>query len=288
MIYTLTLNPAIDCFEKLDKIEIGKSNRAVDQRFSIGGKGVNVSIMLDELGVPSIPLYVLGGFTGKFFQSEINKTNLKGIAFTTDVPTRINFKLCGKVETAFDVLPRIPKDTLLEIHNYLKKSLRKEDYLVVSGSGNAEDYFELLDGIECSLIIDAPGKVLKKLMKLKPFLVKPNLEELKDFDQSADFQIEGALAKMIASGPEMILCTLGPKGSILKTKDKEYRLPIIGRDLVTTVGCGDAYLGAFLGKYLSGASLIEAFRYGAFAAYLRGKNNAFPTLEEIEELKKQK
>lgn len=281
MIYTLTLNPAIDCFEKLEKINIGKGNRASDQRFSIGGKGVNVSLMLDGMGIGSTPLLVLGGFTGNYFTEQLAKTNLKGIIFRTDIPTRINFKICGKVETAFDILPRIPKSTLAEINSYLIKVLKKDDYLVISGGGNEKDYMEVLAGIDCHLILDVPGKVLRKLVELKPFMVKPNQEELQEFEGEKDFQLERALNKLINSGPEMVLCTLGAKGSILKTKDKEYRLPSIGKDLTTTVGCGDAYLGAFLGKLLTGHSLIESFKYGAYAAYLRGKNNASPMDQDI-------
>lgn len=277
MIYVLCLNPAIDCYEKYDNIYLKNSNRTKKQKFSIGGKGINVALMLNNIGVKSKLITVLGGFTGKYIYNELIKKKIDVWPIFTSSNTRINFKITANEETAFDIIPRKNKYITKKIKDYLRQVLREEDILIVSGSGN--DYKEIICDVNCKLILDVSGKYLKELVKYKPYLVKPNLEELTEY-YSEDY-LE-AINKLLNDGANMVLATMGEFGSILQGDNVRIKEKAYGNNLLTTVGCGDTYLATFIGYLTLGYKLEEAFKFGAIASALRGEKNEFPTKNDIE------
>ena len=209
MIYVLCLNPAVDCYEKYNRITLGNSNRTRIQKFSIGGKGINVAIMLNNLGVKSKLITVLGGYTGQFILNELKNKKIDVYPIFTSTTTRINLKVFSEEETAFDIIPRKNNYVIKKINDYLKEIIKEEDILIVSGSGYG--YYEILSNLKCKLVLDVSGNNLKELVKLKPYLVKPNIIELEEY---YSYDYEASINKLINDGAEMVLATLGKNGSI--------------------------------------------------------------------------
>ncbi len=265
MIYTLTLNPSIDIYSDFTSFEIGKINSTRNQKFLIGGKGINVSLMLQKLKVENIPIIVVGGFTGKYIQEELS-FQFKPLVFWEKWPTRVCYKMIGIKETAINPKP----EPLCLSKNALKKALHdltKEDYLIVSGSGILDDYQELLKGVQAHLILDLSGKNLLGLLDLNPLLVKPNDEELQEISPKKEEAYQ-----LLLEHASMVLHTQGALGATLVTRDRQLRQDVLGKDIISTVGCGDAFLAGFIkGHIVDQLPFEKALKRGAECAYSHGK-----------------
>lgn len=269
MIYTLTLSPAIDVYIELDTLEEGKINRTSRERFVVGGKGINVSLALQALGVESIPITVLGGFTGKYIEDNLKKL-FNPILFYTEEPTRMNIKILEEQkETAINIIQPLPKHISLEIKRILS-ALMPEDILVVCGSGSYQDYAFLLENLVCKIILDVDGNHLRKLLSISPWIVKPNDEELMAIAPS----VEEAYSILLEKA-EVILHTKGSLGVTLRKKDFEYSLLPQKTDIITSVGCGDAFLAGFLASTLEKQTLENSLAFAMKCGYYRGKKQSF-------------
>ncbi len=261
MIYTLTLNPSIDLYQELDSFQVGKIHQPEQQLFTIGGKGINVSLFLKKLGVASVPIAVCGGFTGDYLQHELLK-KFDPIIISSRVPTRICVKWkTGKQETAINpIASPLQEEALMKLKKILQK-LTNQDILIVSGSGTVKDYSFLLEGIQSKLVLDVAGKTLLELAHIHSFLVKPNDEEIAEV--SSD---ETTAYQLLLKQTDMILHTRGAKGSVLVTRDKKLKMEAIG-PILNSVGCGDAYLSGFIKTYLESGDLEKSLHFGAQFAY---------------------
>lgn len=269
MIYTLTLSPAVDAYIELDCLEEGKINKSIKEQFQAGGKGINVSLALQALGIHSTPITIIGGFTGKFLEDTL-RNKFDPILFYREDPTRINVKLLGREkETAINITQPLPKDLCQKIKRLLS-SFTAEDILIVSGSGSSEDYLFLLENLACKIVLDLEGKNLKKLIHIRPWIVKPNDEELLEVAPL----LEDAYAELL-KGAELILHTKGSQGATLKSKEFEYSVLPEKTDVITTVGCGDAFLAGFLASTFEGDSLEESLAFAMKCGYYRGKKQSF-------------
>lgn len=281
MIYLIGLNPALDCYETLPTIELGKKNVVDRQTFVCGGKAVNLALMLKKLKTPSKLLLAAGGFTGDFLVRELKTNEIDFRLFWQKTPTRINFKLKTSEETSFDLKSKVEKETLKEMRHYLEENVTQNDIVVASGVAEEEDYRFLLTHLIGKTVLDVDGKLLRSLLDLKPWLIKPNEEEL-----SACFEPEEpSLDYFLSQGVETVLATFGSSGSLLKRSDQTFMLPALTTTVLTTVGCGDCYLAAFLSYFLKGYSYQEAFFLGAIAASLKASCGDFPEEQQIETCK---
>lgn len=265
MIYTLTLNPSIDIYSDFTSFEIGKINSTTNQKFLIGGKGINVSFMLEKFKVENVPIIVVGGFLGQYIQKEL-AYHFKTLVFWEKKTTRVCYKMLGLEETSINPKP----EPLCLCKNHLKEALQeltKEDYLIVSGSGILSDYQEILKGVQAHLIFDLSGKNLLGLLDLNPLLVKPNDEELQEISS----QKEDAY-QILLKHASMVLHTQGAHGATLVTKDIQLHQDVAGTDIISTVGCGDAFLAGFIkGHLVDQLPLEEALKLGSECAYFHGK-----------------
>lgn len=261
MIYTLTLNPSIDLYQELDSFQEGTIHHPSQQFYTIGGKGINVSLFLKQLGVLSVPITICGGFTGDYLQKELSK-KFHPIIISSKTPTRICVKWkTGAQETAINPIGKpLPEEVLMKLKEILQK-LTSEDILIVSGSGEARDYKFLLDGVQCKLILDVSGKTLLELADIHTFLVKPNDEELAEVSTDEDTAYQ-----MLLRQADMILHTKGADGAILVTRSQQFQMKAIGA-ILNSVGCGDAYLAGFIKTYLESYDLEKSLRFGTQFAY---------------------
>lgn len=290
MIYTLTLNPAIDYFLTInDQLMVDEVNRGSNAIFKAGGKGLNVSKILSLLNMKSKAIVLLGGFTGDFIRSEFEKDeNIEILTVKVDGVNRINMKahydnkaLCinGDGPLADDKA----KKALLE-----KVSLiRQGDIAVISGSMmkgfDENDLIDIADRIHAQkgkVVIDMEKISPETLKRCKPYLIKPNLYELQILLNDKGITKENAkeaIARLRQEGVEKVLLSLGKDGALLGDEEGFLYLVQPNTVLVNKVGAGDAMLAAFLGKLTETGDRQLALRYGGAAG-----NAVASRLEDID------
>lgn len=285
MIYTLTVNPALDYNIFSNNISLGSVNRANDTDITFGGKGINVSCVLKELGVYSTAMGFAAGFTGQELLTRLCKANIitdfvrlkKGL-------TRINVKLHTGEDTDINAGgPEIDAAATQELYKKLSL-LQSGDYLCLSGSipeGHPElSYEKIMETLQNSginFVVDAEGETLLKTLKYKPFLVKPNHKELGGMFGVDINDIESAISygrRLIDMGALNVLVSMGAKGAVLITEDVAYFAAAPKGQAVNAVGSGDSSVAGFLAEYINTGSYVDALcmavAAGSATAFTRG------------------
>lgn len=275
MIYTVTLNPSIDYFITLNNaLIINEVNRGKNEIFKAGGKGINVSKILNLLEIESKAIVLLGGFTGAFIKSSINDYPfIELLPIYIDKENRINIKaVYGNESVCINGEGPLADFKHEEMILNMLQNIKNSDYLIISGSMmKGIDYNFLLKiskivhKIGAKLIVDMENLNLDLLNKLHPYLIKPNLYELQILfdDNSININnIELYIDKLKKNNVENILITFGKDGAVLFFNNKTYYLKQPDDILINKVGAGDAMLAAFIGKLSLGFKPKDAFRYG--------------------------
>lgn len=296
MIYTVTLNPAIDYVMEFDSIKEGLVNRGKREEIFIGGKGINVSIVLNELSVDSTALGFIAGFTGDLIKKELNSLNIK-----TDFTqlkngfTRINVKLKSQNETDLNAMgPSIDSD---EEKAFLDKlnNLKNGDMLVLSGSVPktlSQDFYEKiilhLKEKQIDFAIDAEGDLLLKTIKYNPFLIKPNNHELGELFgvEINDFETARIYAEKLKNmGAENVLVSMAEKGALLVCKDGSVKTISAAKGrTVNSVGAGDSMVAGFIAGYKKTNDYGFALKLSVAAGGATAFSQGLATKEEIEKL----
>lgn len=286
MIYTFTLNPSIDYIIEDSDFDAGVINRAKSEQYLPGGKGINVAQVLSALGVSTTALGFTGGFTGNELERLLCK---KGIScdFVRDMgTTRINVKIKGKEEIQINGCgPRITENEMMLLFCRMER-IKPGDYTIFAGSipnGLDTDIYQKLVRV-CNekgarSIIDAEGELLMKTLEEKPFLIKPNTDEIKGIFNVKPSTFEEAAVygkKLQEMGAQNVLISMGPQGAVLCTSDgKTLSSPSIPGKVVNTVGAGDSMVAGFVYGYVNfDENFEEAFKYaiaaGSAAAFMDG------------------
>ncbi len=295
MIYTVTFSPAIDYVVDLPSLEVGAINRSKGEHALAGGKGINVSIVLANLGRPSVATGFLGGFTGRFIADEMEKRGIRSAFVPVDGLTRINVKLRGKEETAINGQgPAITPEQIEALMKQLE-ALGEEDLLIISGtipsslpSNIYETILERIKGNGCKVIVDATNDILLNTLKYRPLLVKPNQEELEEMFHvtihNKEELIENA-EKLLDLGAQNVIVSLGGDGALLVGKGIEpLLLPAPQGKVVNTVGAGDSLVAGFVDEYLNSGIIAKAFRQGIATGSASAFSEGLATREEVEAL----
>ncbi len=302
MIYTITLNPALDYSLETSKFDLGKLNLSEKAYFLGGGKGINVSKVLKNFNVESTAIGFLGGFTGNFIKEELKEKNIKEDFVEVLGNTRVNIKIkTGEVETELAGLsPEINENHVLALKEKLG-NIQDGDILVLSGSVpkslKTTIYKELVEGLDKNIkvILDTRGDAFVETLKVKPFLVKPNHHELEEFCgkelHSIEEIVEGArtIQKL---GVQNVIVSMGKDGSILLTEDSVYKGNVPKGTLKNSVGAGDSMVAGLVSKLAQGESLLEAYKFGiasgsatAFSHNLATKDEVLALLNQINIIK---
>lgn len=299
MIYTVTLNPAIDYLINLDNLEIGRINRVEDEKVYAGGKGINVSNMLKQLGHENTALGFISGFTGDFIVNTLMEKgiNNKFIRLKNGF-TRINVKVKGKEETEINGKgPAITNDELNELYKILEK-LNSSDILVLAGSipSTLDDklYENIMDRIKdknVKVVVDATKNLLLNVLKYKPFLIKPNnheLEEIFNVKLNNNEEIIKYAKKLKEMGALNVLVSMGKDGALLLTENGEVYVSNVAKGIVkNSVGAGDSMVAGFIAGYLNTNSYSEGLKLGAASGGATAFSYDIATKEYIDEIKKQ-
>lgn len=294
MIYTLTFNPALDYAVYPSSLTLGKTNRSTKERIDFGGKGINVSYVLHQLGEPTTALGFVAGFTGEALCDMLEKTGVRcDFVRLERGMTRINVKIKGERETEINAAgPEIPQKALDALCEKLDR-LTAEDTLLLAGSVPATLPRNIYETI-CArlaergvrLAVDAEGELLRSVLKYHPFVIKPNRDELSALagkELTSDADIVCAAKELQALGARNVLASLGGDGALLLDETGEvHRAPAVGGKPVNTVGAGDSMVAGFLSGVRQGYEY--ALRLGVAAGGATATSLSLATKEEIERL----
>ncbi len=295
MIYTVTLNPALDYVMQTPKLNIGETNRSEKEDIQFGGKGINVSVMLSRLGQPTVALGFVAGFTGDKLETLVQKTGVKtDFIRLPSGETRINVKIKGEQETEINAGgPLIDRDSLKLLCEKLQ-SLQDGDTLVLAGSipkSLPENiYAQLIDRVkekDIRLVIDATGNALLSTLPYCPFLIKPNraeLEELCGYSLTTAEEIGKAALCLQQKGAKNVLVSLGGDGALLLTQTGEtYILSAPEGTVKNAVGAGDSMVAGFLTGIQDGYE--TALKWGVAAGSATAFSLELAIFEEIQKTK---
>ena len=264
MVYTITFNPAVDYVMRIGKITAGIVNRSESEEIYFGGKGINVSIVLNELGVESTALGFVAGFTGKAIERGLSETGIKtDFIFLKSGYSRINVKIKSTEET--DINGRGPDIPEVAIDELLKKlkAIKDGDTLVLAGSvpkslpeNIYEKILEEISDRKIKIVVDAEKDLLLNALKYKPFLVKPNSRELGDmFGVSLNTKEEINLyaKKLKEMGARNVLVSMAGDGALLLDENGETHICGVCRGEVrNSVGAGDSMVAGFIAGSANG------------------------------------
>lgn len=290
MIYTITISPAIDYVVHLEELIPGATNRSEKEEYYFGGKGINVSIILKELGIDSKALGFVSGFTGYALEDGLREEGIHtDFVHLASGITRINIKIKSAEETEINGQGAIAsKEDFDKLVEKLSK-LAKDDILVLSGSIPAalpQDTYTRLLGIvnqkEVLVILDAAGELLLSALPQRPFLVKPNIDELKDLFGEEVRPLEGA-KRLQVLGARNVIVSLGSKGAVLLTEEGDiHTCGTCNGQVLNTVGSGDSMVAGFVAGYVKSKDYQYALELGSAAGSATALSPGLAKREEIE------
>ena len=297
MIYTVTFSPALDYIVDLDKLEVGAINRTKKEKMLPGGKGINVSIVLSNLGTKSVVLGFTGGFIGKYIEDEMKLHNIDSDFVHLEGNTRINVKIKGMVETAINGQgPKVSDKDIEELINKLTK-LTSDDVLVISGaipntlpSNTYERILERIKDNHVTLIVDTTKDTLLKTLGYHPLLVKPNKEELEElFNVSIknDEELVKTAYRLIEMGAKNVIVSLGGDGALLVEGNGNHKIIRSPKGkVINTVGAGDSLVAGFIDEYFRSHDIHKAFKRGIATGSASAFSENLATLDKVNELEK--
>lgn len=296
MIYTLTFSPAIDYVVFLEDFKMGTTNRTVKEEYYFGGKGINVSTILTELGIDNTALGFVSGFTGKALEKGLKERGIKSdFVHLDDGITRINIKIKEQNETEINAQgPKISESKIKELLDKLY-TLKEGDILVISGNVPntlPEDMYERilhnLEGKGIQYVVDATGDLLKNVLKYRPLFIKPNkneMEELMGEKISGKEDLRKGAELMQQLGARNVLVSLGGDGAYLLCHDgREHMMGTASQKALNTVGAGDSMVAGFLAGYLNSGDFGEALKLGIAAGTATACSEGLATASKIRDL----
>lgn len=258
MIYTVTLNPALDKTAVIPAFAPGKVNRIETLREDAGGKGINVSKCLKALGEPSVAAVILAGDAGKHLQELIRAEGLEVLAVEAKGQTRTNLKIIapdlGQNTDINEPGPQVDGETMDALWNGLQAKLCPGDIVILSGSlprgVPADTYRRWAEGLaarDVRVFLDADGACMAEGIQGKPYLVKPNETELSrvlNQPMETDEQLLDGGKQLLAMGISNVVISLGGAGALFLWEDGIYRAKSLSVPVKSTVGAGDSVVAA--------------------------------------------
>lgn len=298
MIYTVTLNPSIDYVVRLESLVTGITNRTTSEEYYFGGKGINVSCVLAELDLESTAFGFVAGFTGEAIEKGIRNDKIitefikleKGIS-------RINIKIKAGEETEINCQgPHIEENELLRLLNKVDR-INDGDTIVIAGNvpnTMPDDVYErILERIKnkkVRIVVDATKKLLLNSLKYKPFLIKPNRQELSEIfetEVSAEADIEKYAKELQKLGAQNVLISLGGDGAMLIDEfGEKHKQGVLKEKVINTVGSGDSMVAGFIAGYEKERSYPYALKLGSACGNATAFLSGLATKEKINELLK--
>ncbi len=295
MIYTVTFNPAIDYVVGIDRIETGCVNRLSSEQIYFGGKGINISIVLRELGIESTALGFVAGFTGEAIENGIKEAGIiTDFVRLENGNSRINVKIKSDAETELNASGPDISDTALSVLFEKLRSLRNGDTIVLAGSvpkSLPEDIYEQilhqLSDRDIRTVVDASKELLIKSLRYKPFLIKPNLQELGEIFGEIPGSDDGIIAcaeKLREMGAQNVLVSMAGDGAILLDSGNNiHKSGVCSGTVRNSVGAGDSMIAGFLAG-ISAGDYTHALKLGTAAGGATTFSDGLAAREDIRRL----
>ena len=296
MIFTVTFNPSLDYIVRVDEMRLGTINRTNYEQLLPGGKGINVSIVLGNLGHPSRALGFSAGVTGVALEKLLADAGVDAdLVHVKEGFTRINAKVKAVEETELNGQgPRIAPEDVDALFSKLDV-LGQDDTLVISGSvpktlpsDMYEQVMERLAGHGVRIVVDAERDLLTRVLPYRPFLVKPNNHELGDIfgvTLKTRDEVVPYARRMQEMGAQNVLVSMAGEGGVLVAADGQvYQSPAAKGTVVNSVGAGDSCVAGFLAGLMETGSYQTAFRMGLAAGSASAFSDHLATRPEVEDL----
>lgn len=296
MVYTITFNPALDYIVSVPDYKEGLVNRTSGEKLLAGGKGINVSIVLNNMGVENVALGYVSGFTGDMIASM-----LEGMGCTTDFIkldngfTRINVKIKADEETEINGMgPSIGDADVAALYDKLEK-LKDGDILVLAGSIPKSlpetiycDIMQRLSSKKLDIVVDATGDLLVNVLKYKPFLVKPNNHELGEIfgtELKTKEEVLPYAHKLREMGARNVLVSMAGEGAVFVGEDGTEIASAAPRGkVVNSTGAGDSMVAGFVAGYMEERDFSHAVKMGMSAGSASAFSENLATLHEIQKV----
>lgn len=299
MIYTVTFNPSLDYIVSVEDFQLGRTNRTESELLLAGGKGINVSMVLKNLGIESTAIGFVAGFTGDEIARRVAESGIRnGFIRVEEGLSRINLKLASIDGTEINGQgPMIGSKKVQELMDRLEE-LSEGDVLFLSGSVPAsmpsdmyEKIMERLEGKGILTVVDAAKDLLLKVLPKRPFLIKPNHQELGELF-GVELRTREAVVpygrKLQEMGARNVLVSLGGEGAVLIAENGDvYSAPAPEGDVVNSVGAGDSMVAGFMAGWLESGDYSHAFFMGLAAGSASAFGERLATKEEIMRLYKE-
>lgn len=274
MVYTVTANPSIDCYVSVRRLYPGALHRADAQVLRPGGKGINVALMLKRLGVPVTALGFTAGQTGEMLEQMLEREQLSHRFIPLPQgQTRLNVKITAEEETELNGAGPVVDAAALSLLADALAPLHANDILVLSGSlpsGAPQDAYARLARAArgARVILDAAGAALTGALCTRPYLVKPNVDELSEYlgsTPTTPAEVAAGAARLLTAGAQNVLVSMGQAGALLHATAGTWLLGAPAGQAQSTVGAGDAMVAGFVHALTRGEALPQALA-GAVAA----------------------
>ncbi|MCQ2527975.1 MAG: 1-phosphofructokinase [Saccharofermentans sp.] len=296
MIYTVTFNPSLDYIVNVEHFKTGVVNRITKEIIYPGGKGINVSIVLQNMGLPTTALGFTAGYTGNEIIRLLKEQGVNSKFINVkEGNSRINLKMRSDEETEINGQgPKITEENIKELYAMLDE-LQKGDILVLAGSipdtlpqSMYMDIMKYLEGKEIDIVVDATRKLLMNVLPYKPFLIKPNNHELGEIfgvTLTDKDEIITYAKKLQEQGARNVLISMAGDGAVLVAENGEtYKAESPVGKLVNSVGAGDSMVAGFITGYLETGLYKEALRRGLCTGSASAFSEELATKAEVEEL----
>lgn len=296
MIYTVTFNPSLDYIVSVPEFQAGATNRTTKEVLFPGGKGINVSIVLKNLGMESTLLGFTAGFTGKEIKRRVAEMGCKEEMIELDEGySRINVKLRSQEESEINGMgPLIRKEAMDKLYQKLDE-LKAGDVLVLAGSIPASmpdtvysDIMKYLEDREILMVVDATRELLVNVLLFKPFLVKPNNHELGEIfgvELTEKEQVAVYAKKLQEQGARNVLVSMAGDGAVLAAENGLiYSSPAPKGKVVNSVGAGDSMVAGFVYGYLTTKDYKESFQTGLAAGSASAFSEKLATKKEVDNI----
>ncbi|SFH51072.1 1-phosphofructokinase [Pisciglobus halotolerans] len=294
MIYTVTLNPAIDYIIHSEKVELGELNRLDSDTKLPGGKGINVSRVLQQFQEPNTALGFIGGFPGKFIQDCLEKEQVLTHFIQVQEDTRINVKLKSISETEFNA--QGPTIQAKEAEALLKQmdQLTDQDIVILSGNKQGslpDDYYEKMilriQQAGARFVIDTTGKEMIAALAYHPLLVKPNHHELAELFHTSFASMQDMIPygkQLIQAGAQHAIISMGGDGALFFTDGAVYHATVPKGHVLNSVGAGDSMIAGFIAAFVQTQDPMTAFKTSVATGSATAFSQDLATKEKIEQL----
>ena len=296
MVYTITFNPSMDYIVTVDDFKLGYTNRTTSEMMLLGGKGINVSFVLNNLGISTTAIYFSAGFVGDEITRLVQENGIKSEEIRLkNGCSRINLKLKSYEGTEINSAgPDITDNDIEELYNRID-SLSDGDFLVLAGSIPKSvpatiysDIMKRLDGKGVKVVVDSTGDILVNSLKYRPFLVKPNKHELGDIfnvELSTTEEVISYAKKLREMGAENVIVSMAGDGAVFVSSDNAvYDMPAPKGELINGVGAGDSMVAGFLAGFIEKSDLEYAFKMGISAGSASAFSEYMATKEKIQKV----